>query len=205
MNYLAHCAIADVAARHNNHDPQTRAALIAGGFIGDFVKGAVPADWPLPLQTGVRLHRAVDAESNRNVLLKPSFERLPSSQRRFAPIFVDILADHCLALHWDSYMSMSIQQFSSQCYDAINEHSSLMSGAGQKMYSYMRDVDLLASYSDWYHVERGIRSVARRLQRPQLATAALSAAAENMTGLEQDFAAYYPQLCQHACSWLQKA
>ena len=68
MNFLAHCLI---GARAREDD----AGLIAGGFLGDFIKGPVPASMPPALQAGVRLHRRIDAYSNQQPDLLRSAHR----------------------------------------------------------------------------------------------------------------------------------
>ena len=51
MNFLAHCALS--VSETGKADAQ----YVVGGFLGDFVKGAVPSHLPEDIQTGIRLHR----------------------------------------------------------------------------------------------------------------------------------------------------
>ena len=92
VNFLAHCLLG------HPHE-----ALMAGGFIGDFVKGPVPETLPPELQAGVRLHRRVDAVSNRLPGIRTSVGRLDPELRRVGPVLLDILGDHCLATRWDRH------------------------------------------------------------------------------------------------------
>ena len=86
MNYLAHCALGSAHPEY-----------LVGGFLGDFVKGAVPVHLPQRIQVGIRLHRRLDAYSATQPDIADSIARLPRSLRRVAPIFIDLLADHYLA------------------------------------------------------------------------------------------------------------
>ena len=55
MNFLAHCALADDAADSSwQCNEQERQGLLAGAVLGDFVKGTIPAYWPLALQAGIK-------------------------------------------------------------------------------------------------------------------------------------------------------
>ncbi len=49
MNYLAHAYLS-----FNMPD------ILVGNMISDFIKGKKQFDYPLPVQKGIRLHRAID-------------------------------------------------------------------------------------------------------------------------------------------------
>jgi acyl carrier protein phosphodiesterase len=195
MNFLAHCLIADRAA---NGDEE----IIAGGVIGEFVKGPVPATWPEGLAAGVRLHRRVDAYSNQLASLKVSANRFASSVRRFAPIYVDVIADHCLARQWDTYAQEPVQAFAQRCYRAIDEHSALIEGPHTDFLTWMVREDLLSSYDRWTSVERALRSISRRLKREELTAPVIDTTLLHLADFEEDFSVYFPDLVAHATSWV---
>ena len=201
MNFLAHCGLAHDAARVWSSSDAERRGLLAGAVIGDFIKGPIPADWPTPLRAGARLHRKVDALSNVNPGIRDNCNRFPSTLRRFAPIFVDMLADHCLTLNWQTYYDMSITDFSRECYAAIDEYSVYLSPQAEQFCAYMTDVDLLANYDEWHHVARGLKSVLRRLNREQLFAEVEAASVSAMPGSHLDFRNYYPQLRDAWQNW----
>ncbi|MEM8767504.1 MAG: hypothetical protein AAGE43_08685 [Pseudomonadota bacterium] len=68
MNFLAHCLIGHEAAAGTDR----ASPLLAGGFLGDFIKGRVPEAMPGDLALGVRLHRRVDAFSNQQPAIRRS-------------------------------------------------------------------------------------------------------------------------------------
>ena len=51
-------------------------------MLGDFVKGRVSESLPPELRAGIRLHRRIDAFSNRLADTKPSIARLGAELRR---------------------------------------------------------------------------------------------------------------------------
>ena len=112
MNFLAHCALANDAADRMQADLTLRQGLLAGGVIGDFVKGPVLPAWPQALQNGVRLHRKIDALSNQDPAIHQLSRAFPSTLRRFAPIFLDLIADHALAQDWSRHYPSTTQSFS---------------------------------------------------------------------------------------------
>lgn len=170
--------------------------LIAGAVIGDFVKGGVPDTWPVPLQVGVRLHRKIDALSNRSSGMRVTSQRYPAELRRFAPIFVDMLADHCLALDWSQHHKTPIADFSALCYEAIARYEEYLGATGQRFFAYMCEQDLLAHYDQWPHIRRGLASVLRRLKRETLMSDVETTSLMILGDAQQDFASYYPELRQ---------
>lgn len=196
MNFLAHCLIPERAA------PQRPAELMAGGFVGDFLKGPLPDDLPPALAEGVRLHRRIDAFSNEHPAIRASCARFPGPVRRYAPIVVDVVADHLLARHWARYHPAPLETFTAAAYAAIAPHHGWLPPRGQRLLQYMSEEDLLAGYRQADVMYRSLGAVLRRLRRPPDPAAVEAAVAACLPGLEADFLDYFPDLIQHAADWL---
>jgi len=139
MNFLAHCLIPDLALE------QTHPDIIAGGFVADFLKGPVPEGLPAELALGIRLHRRIDAYSNQQPVIRRSCERFPPELRRFAPIFVDVIADHLLAGLWTRFHPRPLTDFTATAYAAIEPHVHRLPESGKRFFDYMNREDLLAA------------------------------------------------------------
>jgi acyl carrier protein phosphodiesterase len=197
MNFLAHCLIPD-RARSGAHPD-----LIAGGFLGDFLKGPVPNTLPGALHTGVRLHRRIDAYSNRHPGIRDSCRRFPEPLRRLAPVFVDVIADHLLARHWQRFHPSPLEAFTARAYRAIEARRDQLPADGQRFLEYMSDHDLLARYRDPVTMHRALQSVTRRLGRSHLDGEMAVVVDAELAGLEADFLSYFPDLISHAAGWLE--
>ena len=196
MNFLAHCLIADKAT--DDDQPE----LVAGGFLGDFIKGTVPSQLPGSLALGVRLHRRIDAFSNQLPGITTSCDRFPKPLRRLAPAFVDVIADHCLARHWQAFSQEPLEAFSAKAYAQIASHEAWLSKPGKRFFAYMCDVDLLSGYRDPQVMHRGLTSITRRIDQQHL-NAELGDAVEGLlAALEADFLDYFPELLDHARLWV---
>lgn len=196
MNFLAHSLIPELAADPGHPD------LIAGGFLGDFVKGTIPENLPPGLATGVRLHRRIDAYSNAQPAIRASCARFPADLRRFAPIFVDVIADHLLARCWSRFSSMPLQIFTAQVYRSIARHTELLPEQGRRFFDYMAREDLLANYAETEVMQHSLRSVTRRLGRSALDRRLQITVERELENLETDFLVYFPDLVTHASNWL---
>lgn len=200
MNFLAHCLLAARADEDHDHH------LVSGGILGDFWKGAVPSDWPTRLQTGVRLHRRIDAVSNRHPEIRRSCARFPDEIRRYAPVLVDIHADLALARDWAKHSADPLGDFAGRCYQSfasLDDVGAALPDGLSRFLAYMRERDLLRCYGTWEGVELCIRGMSRRLGQPGIVPVALAACRELSEDLDRDFQAYFPDLLREAADFVR--
>jgi len=133
--------------------------------------------------------------------VRQNCDRFPSHLRRFAPIFVDVLADHCLSLAWQDYYDTAAVDFSEECYAAIAAHELHLTANARRFFDYMREVDLLANYDEWTHVARGLKSVLRRLDRQHWFADVEQVSRAAVPGSHVDFSRYYPSLRNAWTDW----
>ena len=179
MNFLAHCTLA-----------HPEAALVAGGFIGDFIKGPVPDELPEPLQAGIRLHRRVDAVSNRLPGIAGSWRRLDPRLRRAAPVLLDVVADHCLALRWDDHGHGELPAFAATAYDAIGAFD-----------QFLPERDVLSRYAEPATVLRAMKYILERLRLGHLAGELDAIVGAQLPVLMDDFEEYFPELRAAVVAW----
>jgi len=170
--------------------------------MGDLIKGPVPQALPDGLAEGVRLHRRIDAYSNSHGGIRASCARFPKELRRFAPIFVDVIADHLLATRWVQFSSIPLSDFTSGVYRAIEQHAGLLTDRGLRFFEHMVAVDLLAGYAEQAVMMRSLGSLTRRLKRPTLDTHLMIVVDRELAALGEDFLSYFPDLVSHAGGWL---
>jgi acyl carrier protein phosphodiesterase len=191
VNFLAHCALGSAHAHY-----------LVGGFLGDFVKGPVPTDLPPGIRTGIRLHRRIDAFSAVQTDIKTSVARLPATSRRLAPVFVDLVADHFLARHFDTLCGQPLAEFSARAYAILADHEDLLPAQAARFSRFMREHDLFGLYADLEPVERAFRRIAQRLGREEVVDESMRALLADYREFEADFLQYYPSLREHVANWL---
>ncbi|MDE0661635.1 MAG: ACP phosphodiesterase [Gammaproteobacteria bacterium] len=183
MNFLAHCLLA--------HPGE---GLVAGGVLGDFVKGSIPESFPVELRAGVRLHRRIDSFSNRLPAMKKSAARFPRPLRRVAPVLLDIVADHCLALSWPRHGIGDLKNFTARAYAAVGRYRDWIPARGSEFVRRMIETDLLARYNDPAVALRAMEHVLTRLRMRHLGPGLAEAFDDSFAALADDFDAYYPEL-----------
>ena len=190
MNFLAHCTLAH---------PET--ALVAGGFIGDFIKGPVPSELPERLQAGIRLHRRIDSMSNRLPGIAVSVRRLGPRLRRPGPVLLDIVADHCLALRWDTHGHGELTAFTALAYEAIGAFDQFLPEDGRRYFQRIRDADMFARYLEPETALRAMTYVLKRLRFSHLTGELDDIVGAHLPDLMDDFEAYFPELRAAVGEW----
>lgn len=187
MNFLAHCLLA-----------QPGPGYLAGGVLGDFVKGPIPESLPAELRAGIRLHRRIDSYSNRLPEMKASVARFDPALRRPAPVLLDIVADHCLTLTWPCYADADLGDFTAHVYAAIETHRDHIPVRGRGFVARMAETDLLARYGDPVVIERAMAHVLERLRLHHLRDRLAPLLEADLPALIDDFRVYFPLLCAFA-------
>jgi acyl carrier protein phosphodiesterase len=111
MNFLAHIYLSG-----------KKPGVKLGNFIGDWVKGKSYTEFPSDIQTGVLMHRDIDTYTDKHPVIKKSAARVKDIYNRYAGIVIDILYDHLLAAHWDSFSRIPLQRFASGFYAILLSH-----------------------------------------------------------------------------------
>ena len=189
MNFLAHCILA-----------QPGAGFMAGGVLGDFVKGSVPESLPRDLAAGIRLHRRIDSYSNRLPEMKVSVARFDPALRRAAPVLLDILADHCLTLTWGCYADEDLRTFTARVYAAIDTYRDRIPVRGRDFVSRMVETDLLARYGEPLVIERAMAHVLVRLRLDHLHDRLQPLLESDLPRFIDDFRVYFPLLSAFAAA-----
>lgn len=193
MNFLAHCFLA-----------RPGQGWIAGGVLGDFVKGRLPESLPPELCAGLRLHRRIDSFCTRLATLKPSMARFEPELRRAAPVLLDIVADHCLALTWPRYTDVALADFSSEVYAALRRFDAHVPDRGRPFVERMIDTDLLARYAEPAVRDRALHYVLSRLRLTHLSSRLASVLDAQLPAFVEDFHGYFPKLQVFAAAERQR-
>ena len=182
MNHLAHALLAGDAP-----------LLLAGNLAGDFVKGRLDRLPFTPLLAGIRMHRGIDAYTDRHPVWRRSRARV--APRRVSGVIVDVAYDHFLARHFDRFCDAPLTEFAARAYRILLDHRPLLPPRLRAVLPRIVAEDWLASY-------RWLEGVERTFQRLSRRVAALDGAAGQVRAqyrpLEADFLEFYPQLAGFA-------
>jgi acyl carrier protein phosphodiesterase len=156
VNFLAHLWLAN----------QTKTSF-AGAILGDVVRGADLSAYPDAIAQGIRLHRKVDAATDRHLLIVAARERFAQEARRYSGIVLDLACDYVLANDWPRYSKVELPDFCAVVADDIAQASSWFVHAGGRAIEAEAFKRLLLSYATPQGIDHAIRRVAQRMRQPE--------------------------------------
>jgi len=190
MNFLAHLWL-------SGEDPGMR----VGGFLGDFVRGGLNGRYPPSVEAGIRLHRFLDARTDRDPAVRASVARFPPPYRRYAPLIVDVLWDHFLVRHFPRIADESVTAYTAKVYADLARHRAVLPPAAERFRRRMTDHDLLAAYGELETVHRALARIGARLSRSNPLHRADAPLAALAPALEADFLHAFPRISDAAHDW----
>ncbi len=143
MNILAHSYLS-----FGNSD------LIIGNFIADQVKGSNLSKFPVGIQKGIRLHRAIDDFTDSHPLYKQSCRRIFSNQGHYARVVIDIIYDHFLAKNWKQYSNSELETYSQCFYDILESKKKLLPKTSRYALHHMVKSNWLVMYQSLSGIDR---------------------------------------------------
>ena len=153
MNYLAHLYLADRAG-----------ADLAGAILGDFIRGSDLSRFSTAVEHSIRLHRRLDALTDRHPRVRERVADFPESGRRYAPMILDVLFDHVLARDWSQYSDEPLARFTERAASAVVAEADLFPERKPTLPIF---VDLLHSYAHEAGIDHALHRIAQRLRRPE--------------------------------------
>src|SRR5690606_6026274 len=136
MNYLAHIYL-------SGEDEE----LKIGNFIADSVKGRQFIHFPLRIQKGIILHRAIDTYTDKHPSVSKSSGRLFDTYSHYSRVIVDIYYDHFLAANWADYSSIPLDEYVDDFYALLDQNKSILPMRVKQFMPYMLKDNWLLSYA----------------------------------------------------------
>jgi len=186
VNYLAHTFLSH----------ETPAAVI-GGFLGDFVKGAIGNRFSPDIEQGILLHRKIDRYTDAHAAIAGSKRLVSPDRRRYAGIMVDVFYDHFLAKHWSRYAPIPLAEFTRRIYSILNQHRHSLPERLQCMLPRMANDDWLGSYRELRAIDAALNGIGRRFKRQNKLENAAEELEHHYAQFENHFFAFLPDLIQY--------
>ena len=153
MNFLAHIYLSN----ENDH-------LKIGNFIADSVKGKQYLDYPMEIQKGIILHRAIDSFTDTHPIVSKSVERLFDRYGHYSRVIVDILYDHFLAANWKDYSDIPLKTYTENFYKLLQNNFEVLPKPVQNFLPYMIADNWLYNYRKIEGIEKILFQMNRRIK-----------------------------------------
>ncbi|TBL76981.1 DUF479 domain-containing protein [Obesumbacterium proteus] len=188
MNFLAHLHLASLAN-----------SSLYGNILADFVRGNPQGNYSEKVIDGIFMHRRVDVMTDRLPQVLEAKRLFREEFRRVAPITLDVVWDHFLALHWQELEpEISLHSFVNRAQIEIVPMLPDSPERFQNLNAYMWQERWLERYAELPFIAKVLQGMANR--RPKLGALAgsFNDIENNYTFLEQTFWQFYPQMIAQA-------
>lgn len=183
MNFLAHIYLSG-----------TDEELTIGNFIADSLKGKSYLKYPIGIQRGVVLHRAIDFYTDTHPTVRKSISRLFGTYGHYSGIIVDIIYDHFLASHWNKFSPIDLDIFVSDFYDLLQRYYPVLPKPIQLFLPYMIKDNWLLSYATMEGIGRILYQMNERTKRRSKMNFAIVELEENYEDFETEFFSFFEEL-----------
>lgn len=136
MNFLAHIYLS------GEND-----LIKIGNFIADGIRGHDYEQYPLDVQKGILVHRAIDTFTDAHPVFRKSKHRLHERYGHYSGVIMDIFYDHFLAKNWANYSDENLESYAERFYESLRVNYDWLNVKTQKMMPYMIARNWLASYA----------------------------------------------------------
>jgi acyl carrier protein phosphodiesterase len=194
MNYLAHAYL-------SFNKPE----ILVGNMISDYVKGKKQFDYPLPVQKGIRLHRAIDNYTDTHAATHELKSFFRPQYRLYSGAFADVVYDHFLANDVHEFSTgQELKQFTAATYQLLEPYFELFPPPFQNMFPYMKEHDWLYNYQHRWAIEKSFGGLVRRAAYLTESKIAFELFNEHYSAMEACYVAFFPGLKNFATGQLDE-
>jgi acyl carrier protein phosphodiesterase len=191
MNFLAHTFLSG-----NNED------ILIGNFMADFVNGSKYDHLPVEIQLGIQLHRGIDQFTDGHPMIKKGVRRLYKVHGKYAPVVIDIIYDHILAVEWDQLSKVSLRAHVNNAYDSFSDKKEYFPERLKARIHRMIDDDFLFNYRSRKGFERSLAFMDRRTKFPSKFTEASVQLYDEWDFFEKEFYSFMPDIMEFTSNFI---
>jgi acyl carrier protein phosphodiesterase len=194
MNYLAHAFL-------SFGNPQ----VLTGNMISDFVKGKTQYDYPVIIQAGIKLHRAIDDFTDQHPCSRIISNLFRPRYRLYGAAFTDIVYDYFLANDRSLFESTSaLEMFTRQTYAALAENSRFFPQKFSSMYPFMCSQNWLYNYQYDWGIQKSFQGLGRRATYLPETEIAFELFLNNKDILQEQYGLFFPSVKKMAADTMRQ-
>ncbi|MDG1058622.1 MAG: acyl carrier protein phosphodiesterase [Flavobacteriaceae bacterium] len=183
MNYLAHIYLSG-----------THTELRFGNFIADAVPGKQYAVYAKGIQEGILLHRAIDTFTDQHPLFRKHCKLLFPDFGHYSRVIVDMFYDHFLASLWHNYHPQTLEKFSEDFYNEIDQQKALLPHKMKRAFPYMKEQNWLIQYKSIVGLETILSQMERRTQFESNLSASVKNLETHYSIFKNDFEVFFEHI-----------
>ena len=186
MNFLAHIYLS------GDND-----LLKIGNFMADGIRGKHFENYPLEIQKGIILHRAIDTYTDAHPIFRQSTKKLHARYHHYAGVIIDIFYDHFLAKNWFKYSDEKLENFVEKFYQSLHDNYAVLSEKTQEIMPYMIQQNWLVSYKTVEGIKQILTQMDHRTKNESKMRFSSEELLEYYAEFESDFTLFFNDLQTH--------
>ncbi|MFV5699717.1 ACP phosphodiesterase [Flavobacterium sp. ZT3R17] len=183
MNFLAHIYLS------GDND-----LIKIGNFMADGIRGKHFESYPLEIQKGIILHRAIDTFTDAHPIFRQSTKKLHEKYHHYAGVIVDVFYDHFLAKNWNTYSDEKLEEFVDRFYQSLQDNTALLSERTKGMMPYMIKQNWLVSYQTIEGINQILTQMDYRTKNESKMRFATNELSEFYSEFEAEFTDFFKEL-----------
>ncbi|MDP3682207.1 MAG: ACP phosphodiesterase [Flavobacterium sp.] len=183
MNFLAHIYLS------GDND-----LIKIGNFMADGIRGKHFESYPLEIQKGIILHRAIDTFTDAHPIFRQSTKKLHEKYHHYAGVIVDVFYDHFLAKNWNTYSDEKLDDFVARFYQSLHDNHINLSERTKGMMPYMIEHNWLVSYQTVEGINRILTQMDQRTKNESKMRFATNELSEFYPEFEEEFTNFFQEL-----------
>lgn len=187
MNLLAHAYL-------SFQEPE----ILVGNMISDFVKGKKQFDFPIGIQKGIQLHRAIDHFTDTHAATHAAKQVFKPAVGLYSGAFMDVVYDHFLAIDTQELSEENWQVYVTEVYQQLTQQTIMLPEQFSKILPYMCSQNWLFNYRFTWGIEKSFGGLVRRAQYLNDAAPAFSLFEENYALLQAAYNDFFPDVKKFA-------
>ena len=179
MNYLAHSVLSFTDGQ------------LVGNMIADFIKNNERENFPLPIQEGIRLHRAIDTFTDSHPAVSEAKKIFSPLVRLYAGAFVDVAFDYFVG---QLYSEVSLKKHAHKTYQTLWENEKWLPSHYKNMLTHMEKDDWLSNYRYDRGIQFSMQNVLNKAKYLEKDLPVFNIFLENKELLASHFDKFFPEI-----------
>jgi acyl carrier protein phosphodiesterase len=186
MNFLAHIYLSG----DNDY-------IKIGNFMADGIRGKHFEEFPIDIQKGITLHRAIDTFTDAHPVFRQSTKKLHARYHHYAGVIVDVFYDHFLAKNWSVYSNENLEEFIQNFYESLRRNQAVLTEKTIGFMPYMFKQNWLSSYQTIEGINSILTQMDGRTKNKSKMRFATEELQEFYSDFEEEFTTFFRDLQQH--------
>lgn len=186
MNFLAHIYLSG----DNDY-------IKIGNFMADGIRGKHFEEFPIDIQKGITLHRAIDTFTDAHPVFRQSTKKLHARYHHYAGVIVDVFYDHFLAKNWSVYSNENLEEFIQNFYESLRQNQAVLTEKTIGFMPYMFKQNWLSSYQTIEGINSILTQMDGRTKNKSKMRFATEELQEFYSDFEEEFTTFFRDLHQH--------